>query len=124
VVAGAEMEYVHSLKVEAATKVTPSFHQKFAMLLIDVVSFSFLPQRSFVLVMMFNAQDLQVNNSKIYNAGRDQHITDIFATKEKAVLTTLEPAVRNDYHVPRCMDGTCESVFKEINDWLNGMSYL
>jgi hypothetical protein len=76
---------------------------------------------------MFNAQDLQISNSEVYNAGRDQHntnITNIFATDEKAVLAMLKPAIRNDYYVPRCMDGTRESVFKEIDDWLNGMSYL
>jgi hypothetical protein len=70
--------------------------------------------------MLFNAQDLQINNSEVNNAGRDQHITKIFVTEEKA-LAALKPAVRNVY-VPRCMDGTRESVFKEIDHWLNGTS--
>jgi hypothetical protein len=76
---------------------------------------------------MLNAQDLQFCNSDVNIIGGDQHntnITNISTTDEKAVLAMLKPAIRNDYYVPRCMDGTRESVFKEIDDWLNGMSYL
>jgi hypothetical protein len=70
--------------------------------------------------MMFNTKDLQFNNSEVNNVGGDQHITKIFVTEEKE-LAALKPADRNVY-VPRCMDGTRESVFKEIDNWLNGMS--
>jgi hypothetical protein len=72
-----------------------------------------------VFAMMFNAQDLQIVNSEVNNVRGDQYITKVFVTEEKA-LALLKPAVRDD--VPRCMDGTRESVFKEIDHWMNGMS--
>jgi hypothetical protein len=69
---------------------------------------------------MISAQDLQIINN---NVARDQHnVTNVFVNEEKAVLALLKPVVRDGYHVPRCMDGTRESVFREIDHWLNGMS--
>jgi hypothetical protein len=39
-----------------------------------------------------------------------------------ATLSLLKPAARSGYHPPGCMEGTRESVFKEIMAWLDGAS--
>jgi hypothetical protein len=57
---------------------------------------------------------------------QDAHFTDvqnisttnIYLTEERA-LAALRPAPREGYDVPRCMDGTRESVFEEIDSWLD-----
>jgi hypothetical protein len=84
---------------------------------------AFLPFPTSFIFTMFNAQYPQSSISEINNVSGDQHITTniVNVTEEKATLALLRPAIRNEYHVPRCMDGTREGVFKEIDLWLNGV---
>jgi hypothetical protein len=93
---------------------------------------------------MFNAHDLYVQNSKISHAQRDQYnihkshvqndhshtqsdqynvynITNVVPESAETKLDLLKPAARSDYYVPRCLEGTRESLFKEIVAWLNGV---
>ena len=70
-------------------------------------------------------------NSIVNLAGRDLyevnpspptvHIHD--ADEKEKILAALKPAMREGYHVPLCMKGTRESVFMEINRWLEGTIY-
>jgi len=71
--------------------------------------------------------------STVNLVGRNQHnlyvnssppTVHIHDTDEKEkILATLKPAMREGYHVPLCMKGTRESVFMEINRWLEGTIY-
>ena len=71
---------------------------------------------------MFNdVHSLNFQNSNVSHVQGDQHnnlyvIPNIVET----TLGLLKPVDRDGYHVPRCMEGTRESVFKEIITWLNG----
>ena len=74
---------------------------------------------------MFNARDLNFENSSISNVQGDQYnnsnVTNVVAPDSaEATLGLLKPVARDGYHVPRCMEGTRENVFKEIIAWLNG----
>ena len=56
-----------------------------------------------------NLTDIQTqNNYQINN----------YSTEDRA-LATLKPALRAEYDVPRCMEGTRENVLKEIDAWLD-----
>jgi hypothetical protein len=61
-----------------------------------------------------------VQNSSLTDIGGDQYnyTTNIYLTEER-VLAALKPANREAYDVPRCMGGTRESVFKQIDVWLD-----
>jgi hypothetical protein len=70
---------------------------------------------------MFNARDLNIENSSISHVQRDQYNINV-ATPDSAEVTLglLNPAARNVYHVPRCMDGTRNNVLNKITAWLYG----
>src|SRR6202034_63724 len=77
-----------------------------------------------VLNAMFNARDLNIENSSISHAQRDQYnnsnVTNVVAPDSAEVtLGLLNPAARNVYHVPRCMEGTRENVLKQIIAWFD-----
>jgi hypothetical protein len=55
-----------------------------------------------------------------YNPRVQGDITNAMPDSADATLSLLKPVARDGYHVPRCMEGTRESVFKEIITWLNG----
>jgi hypothetical protein len=69
-----------------------------------------------------NARDVSIHDANIYNAGGNQSVTVInnYLGEEKT-LELLKPAERGGYDIPRCMEGTRESVFKQIDLWLYGM---
>jgi hypothetical protein len=74
---------------------------------------------------MFNdVQILNVQNSIVSQVQGDQHthfnVTNMAPNDAETTLGLLKPVARDGYHVPRCMEGTRESVFKEIITWLNG----
>jgi NACHT domain len=74
---------------------------------------------------MFNARDLNIENPIISHAQRDQYnnsniINVIAPDSAEATLGLLNPAARNVYHVPRCMEGTRENVLNKIIAWLDG----
>jgi NACHT domain len=74
---------------------------------------------------MFNARDLNFENSSISHAQRDQYnnsnVTNVVAPDSAEVtLGLLKPVARDGYHVPRCMEGTRENVLKTIIDWIVG----
>jgi hypothetical protein len=66
-----------------------------------------------------------LHNSIVTNIAGDQYnyTTNIDLTQERA-LAVLKPAIREEYQVPRCMEGTRESVFKEIGIWLDDIGAL
>jgi hypothetical protein len=68
------------------------------------------------------ARDVYFHGSNVHNVGRDQYnnTTHIYLTEEKA-LAVLKPVIRSECDVPRCMERTRESVFREIDSWLDGM---
>ena len=57
-----------------------------------------------------------------YNPRAQGDITNAMPESADATLSLLKPAARSGYHVPGCIEGTRESVFKEIMAWLNGAS--
>jgi hypothetical protein len=59
-------------------------------------------------------------NPVITNIAGDQYnyTINIDLTEERA-LAVLKPAIREGYQVPRCMEGTRECVFKQIDVWLD-----
>ena len=63
-------------------------------------------------------------NSNVSLVQGDQHnnfyVTNVTPNNAETTLGLLKPVARDGYHVPRCMEGTRESVFKEIITWLNG----
>jgi hypothetical protein len=71
---------------------------------------------------MFNAHDLSFENLSISHAQRDQYnITNVVIHDSAEVtLGLLNPAARNVYHVPRCMEGTREKVLNQIIAWIDG----
>jgi hypothetical protein len=71
---------------------------------------------------MFNDVHSQIfQNSNISQVLGDQHINlNVTPNNAETTLGLLKPVARDGYHVPRCMEGTRESVFKEIITWLNG----
>jgi hypothetical protein len=76
---------------------------------------------------MFNdVRSLNVQNSNVSNVQGDQHnnisVTNVTPNNAETTLGLLKPVVRDGYHVPGCIEGTRESVFKEIMAWLNGAS--
>jgi hypothetical protein len=70
--------------------------------------------------MFGNVQDLQVHNAYFSNVGRDQYnVTNILAPEDDKALMLLKPVPRSEASdAPRCIPGTRESVFREIDDWL------
>jgi hypothetical protein len=49
------------------------------------------------------------------------YTTNIYSAEERA-LAALRPAIREGYEVSRCMEGTRETIFKQIDVWLDDMS--
>jgi hypothetical protein len=74
-------------------------------------------------------KELTTTSSQTSIVGRDQ-ITVITTPSNgertwiPALKAALNPAERGDYVVPGCMEGTRESVFKEVDDWLAGASQV
>jgi NACHT domain len=62
-----------------------------------------------------------LQNSSISHAQRDQYNITNVVTPDSAEVTLglLNPAARNVYHVPRCMEGTRENVLKQIIAWFD-----
>jgi hypothetical protein len=64
------------------------------------------------------------NNTNLHNptlndvAGNQYNTTNIYSTDDRA-LAILKPVERGQYSVPGCMDGTRESIFREIDAWLD-----
>jgi hypothetical protein len=74
---------------------------------------------------MFNdVHNLNIQNSNVSHVQGDQHnsfvTNNVTPNNEETTLGLLKPVGRDGYHVPRCMEGTRENVFKEIIAWLNG----
>src|ERR1700728_3613407 len=72
---------------------------------------------------MFNdVHSLNVQNSNVSHVQGDQHfnVTNMAPNDAETTLGLLKPVARDGYHVPRCMEGTRESVSREIITWLNG----
>jgi hypothetical protein len=57
-------------------------------------------------------------------AGHQYNYTTNIYSAEGRALTALRPAIREGYDVPRCMEGTRESVFKQIDIWLDDIGAL
>jgi hypothetical protein len=78
--------------------------------------------------MFNNIHSLNVQNSIISHVQGDQYnnfyVTNVTPNSAETTLGLLKPVNRDGYHVPRCMEGTRESVFKEILTWLNGAHIL
>jgi hypothetical protein len=76
--------------------------------------------------MFGNVQDLQVHNAQLNNVGGNQfNVTNVLAPEDDKALTLLKPVSRCEASdAPRCMDGTRESVFREIDDWLGSKSSI
>ena len=71
--------------------------------------------------MIGNAHKVNFHNAIVNNVGGSQinQTTNVYVSDEKA-LALLKPANRGGYDVPRCMDKTRESIFKEIALWMDG----
>jgi NACHT domain len=88
-----------------------------------------LRQKTFTLAMPFlqDAHGTTFHNSNLTDIAGSQYnhnyTTNIHLTEERA-LAALKPAIREGYEVPRCMEGTRQSVFKQIDAWLDDMSAL
>ena|ERR1700729_3721980 len=76
----------------------------------------------YTMAMFNDVQSLNVQNSIVSQVQGDQHthFNVINMAPAETTLGLLKPVARDGYHVPRCMEGTRESVFKEIMAWLNG----
>jgi hypothetical protein len=75
-------------------------------------------------IAMFNdVHSLNVQNSNVSQVQGDQNnnfiVTNVALNDAETTLGLLKPVARDGYHVPRCMEGTRESVFKEVITWLN-----
>jgi NACHT domain len=63
------------------------------------------------------------SNSTFTDNSRIVNITyENLSSKMVETLATLKPVDREGYYVPRCMDGTREYIFQEIDDWLDDAS--
>jgi hypothetical protein len=63
------------------------------------------------------------NNASLSVVAGDAHLHLADAVQDyEWLLGILKPVSQRDYHVPRCMAGTRENVFTEINLWTNGKS--
>jgi hypothetical protein len=70
---------------------------------------------------MFNdVHNLNLQNANVNQVQGDQHNVNVILNNAETTLGLLKPVARDGYHVPRCMEGTRESVFKDIITWLNG----
>jgi hypothetical protein len=68
-------------------------------------------------------ESLMATSPKVqYNSRALRDITNAMPESADVTLSLLKPVFRSGYHVPGCMEGTRESVFKEIMAWLNGAS--
>jgi hypothetical protein len=67
-----------------------------------------------------SVQNVDLSHSTVSTVGNNQYNTTNIHQAKDTTLKALKPALRSGYHVPRCMKGTRESVFKEVDSWLNG----
>jgi hypothetical protein len=69
---------------------------------------------------LLDARSAVLRNPIITNIAGDQYnyTINIDLTEERA-LAVLKPAIRDGHQVPRCIEGTRESVFKQIDVWLD-----
>jgi hypothetical protein len=83
-------------------------------------SFPFL----FAMPFFENTQNTDIYNSSLTEVHGDQYnVQNVDLTEERA-LAALKPAARGGYHVSMCMEGTHESVFEEIDTWLDDYGVL
>ena len=71
--------------------------------------------------MFENAQSLDLRHANLTNIHGNQYNVNYRHSRhliEERALATLKPAKRGPYF-PRCMEGTRESVFREIDTWLD-----
>jgi hypothetical protein len=69
-----------------------------------------------------SAKDTRFDNSTLNDVAGNQYnssVTNVYSKDDRATLAVLEPAERGRYSVPRCMEGTRESIFMEIDAWLH-----
>jgi hypothetical protein len=70
---------------------------------------------------MLNSRDVDLRNANLNNVGGNQiNISHNYKTDDN-FLAVLKPISRSGYDIPRCMEGTRGSVFREIDTWLNGV---
>jgi hypothetical protein len=76
--------------------------------------------------MYFKKSIEQVNfdHFNVNNVGGNQYNVTNNYLVEGGVLAALKPAIRSGNDVAGCMARTRESVFKEIDMWLEGLSIL
>jgi hypothetical protein len=65
-----------------------------------------------------SAHATDLRNAHLTDVHGDQIIHHNYPTGERA-LEVLKPAMREGYDVPRCMEGTRKSVFREVDSWLD-----
>jgi hypothetical protein len=71
------------------------------------------------MLVIQRADSVDLSSSVISSvAGSQYHISP----GDERTLEALRPADRNRYDIPVCMEGTRQSVFQEIEEWLNGKS--
>jgi hypothetical protein len=66
---------------------------------------------------------MEIMSSIVSTVGRDQYnIAAVPAQylNEEQTLALLQPATRRNFYVPRCLEGTRGSIFREIDLWLEG----
>ena len=78
---------------------------------------------------MFNdVHSLNFQKANVSPVQGDQHnnfnVTVVTPNNSEMTLGLLKPVARDGYHIPRCMEGTRESVFKEVITWLKGTHIL
>jgi hypothetical protein len=79
--------------------------------------------KTFLQPVMFSAQEAHFHNSTVnYVVGDQQNTSHTSHVIDDKALAALKPATRDWYDVPRCMERTRESVFREIDLWLDGKS--
>lgn len=65
-----------------------------------------------------SADRVDVRHSILTDVAGNVYHNRVHLTAEEKVLLTLKPAGRGNYEIPGCMEGTCESIFEDINRWL------
>jgi hypothetical protein len=65
-----------------------------------------------------NRPDLRYANFTEIGGNQYNFYSTTYSSEEKTILAALKPAVRVEYH-PGCMEGTRESIFNEIDTWLD-----
>ena len=75
-----------------------------------------------VVLMLQNADHADLRGATLNDVAGNQFNTFVFSPEEREALATLKPAAREGYDVPRCMEGTRQSVLEKIYSWLDDFS--